>query len=274
MPSIDDINEQRKQKVTRLRARGVDPYPHRFEQTHTAQEAIAALESRETGSQAKSRVFGQDTPVSIAGRIMAIRKMGKASFFDIRDGSGKIQLLFQTANYNEDQSELFKDLDIGDIIGVEGSLLRTRTGEPTIAVAEFTLLSKSLRPLPEKWHGLSDIDIRYRQRYIDLIANTEVKDVFIMRSRIVTAMRSFLDQRGFTEVETPIMQPSAGGALATPFVTHHNALDQDFYLRIALELHHKRLIVGGVDKGYEIGHIFRKEGISTTHSPAVPVLET
>src|SRR4030042_5542819 len=216
MPSIDDINEQRKQKVTRLRARGVDPYPHRFEQTHTAQEAIAARESRETGRQAKSRVFGQDTPVSIAGRIMAIRKMGKASFIDVRDSSGKIQLLFQTANYNEDELELFKDLDIGDIIGAEGNLLRTRTGEPTIAVAGFTLLAKSLLPLPEKWHGLSDTEIRYRPRYIDLIATTDVKDIFKVRSRVIAAVRQFLDQRGFIEVETPVLQPAAGGALATP----------------------------------------------------------
>ena len=275
MPSIDDINEQRKQKVTRLRARGVDPYPHRFEQTHTAQEAIVELETRETGSQAKSRVFGQDVePVRIAGRIMAIRKMGKASFIDIRDSSGKIQLLFQTANYNEDELELFKDLDIGDIIGAEGSLLRTRTGEPTIAVAGFTLLAKSLLPLPEKWHGLSDIDTRYRQRYIDLIANTGVKDIFKVRSRVIAAVRQFLDQRGFIEVETPVLQPAAGGALAAPFTTHHNALDQDFYLRIALELHLKRLIVGGFDRVYEIGRIFRNEGIDTEHNPEFTMLES
>jgi lysyl-tRNA synthetase class 2 len=205
---------------------------------------------------------------------MAIRKMGKASFLDIRDGSGKLQLLFQHGNFNEEQQELFKDLDIGDIIGVAGNLLRTRTGEPTIAVGEFTLLSKSLRPLPEKWHGLSDIDTRYRQRYIDLIANSEVKEVFKTRSRVIAAIRQFLNRRGFIEVETPILHPSAGGALATPFITHHNALDQDFYLRIALELHLKRLIVGGFDKVYEIGRNFRNEGISTTHSPEFTMLES
>ncbi len=276
MPSrLDNINEQRRQKLERLRARGIDPYPHHFEQTHTAQEAIAQLEARETANQGKTRVFGQEAePVSIAGRIMAIRRMGKAAFIDIRDSSGKIQLLFQTANYNEEEQELFKDLDIGDIIGVEGTLLRTRTGEPTISVDKFTLLAKSLQPLPEKWHGLSDTEIRYRQRYIDLIASSEVKDIFKVRSRIITAVRQFLDRRGFIEVETPFLHSSAGGALAAPFITHHNALDQDFYLRIALELHLKRLIVGGFDKVYEIGRIFRNEGISTTHNPEFTMLES
>jgi lysyl-tRNA synthetase class 2 len=268
MPSrLDDINEQRKQKLERLRASGVNPYPNRFEQTHTAQEAIKQLEAQET-SQAKAE------PVSVAGRIMAVRKMGKASFIDIRDGSGKIQLLFQPANYKEAEQELFKELDIGDIIGVAGTLLRTRTGEPTISVADFTLLAKSLRPLPEKWHGLSDIEIRYRQRYVDLIASSEVKDIFKTRSRIISVVRQFLDGRGFIEVETPVLQPAAGGALATPFITHHNALDRDLYLRIATELHLKRLIVGGFDKVYEIGRTFRNEGIDTEHTPEFTMLES
>jgi len=268
MPSVsDEINEQRKQKVADLRARGIDPYPHRFARTHTAKEAVAALEAREKGS--------PDTqPVAIAGRIMAIRKMGKASFMDIRDGSGKMQLMFQTASYNEETAELFKNLDIGDTLGVAGSLLRTRTGEPTVSVAKFTLLSKSLRPLPEKWHGLADTEIRYRQRYLDLIANPDVKNVFLMRSRIISAVRSFLDRRGFIEVETPVLQAAAGGALATPFITHHNALDQDLFLRIAVELHLKRLIVGGFDKVYEIGRNFRNEGIDTNHNPEFTLLES
>jgi lysyl-tRNA synthetase class 2 len=279
MPSrLDDINEQRKQTLERLRSRGVNPYPNRYRQTHTTREAIEQLEeteARKTTDLAKSRVSGkEEEPVSIAGRITAMRKMGKASFVDIRDGSGKIQLLFQTANFDEGAQELFKDLDIGDIMGVTGSLLRTRTGEPTMSVAGFTLLAKSLQPLPEKWHGLSDTEIRYRQRYIDLIASTAVKDIFTVRSRVITAVRQFLDRRGFIEVETPVLHSSAGGALAAPFVTHHNTYDRDLYLRIALELHLKRLIVGGFDKVYEIGHVFRNEGISTTHSPEYTLLES
>ncbi len=269
MPSrSDDINEQRKQKLERLRASGVNPYPHRFEQTHTTQEAVKQLEAQEKDSKAKPN------PVNVAGRIMAVRKMGKASFIDIRDGSGKIQLLFQTTNYKKAEQELFKELDIGDFIGVKGTLLRTRTGEPTISVTEFQLLAKSLRPLPEKWHGLSDVETRYRQRYVDLIANNEVKEVFKMRTQIVTAVRQFLDQRGFIEVETPVLQSAAGGALATPFITHHNALNRDLYLRIATELHLKRLIVGGYDKVYEIGRTFRNEGISTEHNPEFTMLES
>jgi lysyl-tRNA synthetase class 2 len=279
MPSrLDNINEQRRQTLERLRARGINPYPNRFQSTHTTREAIARLEEREarekTGRAGGRASSQEEGPVKVAGRITAMRKMGKASFIDIRDGSGKIQLLFQTANYNETGLELFKDLDIGDIIGVEGTLLRTRTGEPTISVNSFVLLAKSLRPLPEKWHGLSDTEIRYRQRYIDLIANAGIKDIFTVRSRIISAIRRFLDRRGFIEVETPVLHSAAGGALAAPFITHHNTLDRDLYLRIALELHLKRLIVGGFDKVYEIGHVFRNEGISTTHSPEYTLLES
>jgi len=266
---LDNINEQRRQKLERLRARGIDPYPHRYQRTHTTQEAIDLLQKQETAPE--TRVVA----IMVAGRIMAIRKMGKSSFLDIRDSSGKIQLLFQNTNQlDEEDLELFKDLDIGDIIGVEGTLLRTKSGEPTVRVGDFTLLAKSLQPLPEKWHGLSDIDKRYRQRYLDLIANTDVKEVFKVRSRIITAIRQFLNQRGFIEVETPVLQPSAGGALARPFTTHHHTLDQDFYLRIALELHLKRLIVGGLDKVYELGRTFRNEGISTRHNPEFTMLES
>jgi lysyl-tRNA synthetase, class II len=269
-PISDDINEQRKQKVADLRTNGIEPYPHAFARTHSAKEAAVELEARE-----KIQPPPQDTKIiSIAGRIMAIRKMGKASFVDIRDGSGKMQLLFHANNLDAAAMELFKVLDIGDNIGVEGSLLRTRTGEPTVTVSKFTLLSKSLRPLPEKWHGLSDTEIRYRQRYLDLISNIEVKDVFEKRSRIITAVRSFLDKHGFLEVETPILQALAGGALATPFSTHYNALDRDFFLRICVELYLKRLVVGGYDKVYEIGRDFRNEGIDTTHNPEFTMLET
>ncbi|MBA7695299.1 Lysine--tRNA ligase [subsurface metagenome] len=217
----------------------------------------------------------KEKEVNVAGRIMAKRPMGKSAFFDIRDGSGKIQLLFQDIHkLDEEERELFKDLDIGDIIGVEGTLLRTKSGEPTVWVGDFTLLAKSLQPLPEKWHGLSDVDKRYRQRYLDLIANVEAKEIFQIRSQIIAAIRQFLNRRGFIEVETPVLQPSAGGALAQPFVTHHHALDRDLYLRIAPELHLKRLIIGGFDKVYEVGRTFRNEGVSTKHNPEFTMLES
>jgi lysyl-tRNA synthetase class 2 len=263
---LGHITQQRREKLERLQAGGVEPYPRSYHRNHTAQQAIALLEQQESSTNTKNPA------VSLAGRIMAIRRMGKGSFFDIRDGSGKIQLLFQ--GLDKEDLELLKELDIGDIIGVEGPLSRTKTGEPTVWVEDFTLLAKSLRPLPEKWHGLSDTDKRYRQRYLDLIANTEVKGIFQVRSQIITAIRQFLNQRGFLEVETPVLQPSAGGALARPFVTHHHTLDQDLYLRIALELHLKRLIVGGFDKVYELGRTFRNEGISTRHNPEFTMLES
>jgi len=267
---LDRIAKQRQQKLERLRARGIDPYPHRYHRSHTTQQAIELLKKKEEGL-GKAKAL----EVKVAGRITAKRMMGKSSFFDIRDGSGKIQLLFQDIDrFDEGLRELFKDLDIGDIIGVKGNLLRTKSGEPTVWVADFTLLAKSLQPLPEKWHGLSDIDKRYRQRYLDLIASTEVKELFRVRSQVITAIRQFLNQRGFIEVETPVLQPSAGGALARPFTTHHHALDQDFYLRIALELHLKRLIIGGLDKVYELGRTFRNEGVSTKHNPEFTMLES
>ena len=265
---LERIAQQRRQKLDRIRARGINPYPYRYHRSHTTQEAVALLKRNEEGST-------KEKAVSVAGRITANRPMGKISFLDIRDGSGKIQLLFQDIDqFDDEPRELFKDLDIGDIIGASGKLFRTRSGEPTLEVENFTLLAKSLQPLPEKWHGLSDIDTRYRQRYLDLIANTEVKETFQVRSQVITAVRQFLNQRGFLEVETPVLQPSAGGALALPFITHHHTLDQDFYLRIALELHLKRLIIGGFDKVYELGRTFRNEGISTKHNPEFTMLES
>jgi len=264
----EHIAQQRRQKLERIRSCGINPYPHRYHRSHTTQQAVALLEQKEEG-------LTKDEEVSVAGRIMAIRRMGKSVFTDIRDGSGKIQLLFQNIDqYDKEDLDLFKDLDIGDIIGVEGRLLRTKSGEPTVRAEDFTLLTKSLQPLPEKWHGLSDIDTRYRQRYLDLIANTGVKETFQVRSQIITAIRQFLNQRGFLEVETPVLQPSAGGALALPFITHHHSLDQDLYMRIALELHLKRLIIGGFDKVYELGRAFRNEGISTKHNPEFTMLES
>jgi lysyl-tRNA synthetase class 2 len=265
---IERISEQRRQKLDRIRARGVSPYPHRYHRSHTAQQAVALLKQKEDG------LTGEEE-VGVAGRIMAMRRMGKSAFVDIRDSSGKIQILFQDIHkFDEKQRELFNDLDIGDIIGVKGNLLRTKSGEPTVRAGDFTLLAKSLQPLPEKWHGLADVDTRYRQRYLDLIANTGVRETFMVRSQIITAIRQFLNQRGFLEVETPVLQPSAGGALACPFVTHHQALDQAFYLRIALELHLKRLIIGGFDRVYELGRTFRNEGVSTQHNPEFTMLET
>ena len=265
---LERIAQQRLEKLDRIRTRGANPYPHRYHRSHTTREAVALLKRNEEG-------LTKEEEVSVAGRIMANRPMGKISFLDIRDGSGKIQLLFQDIDrFDDELRELFKDLDIGDIIGASGKLFRTRSGEPTLEVENFTLLAKSLRPLPEKWHGLSDVDTRYRQRYLDLIANTEVKETFQVRSQIITVIRQFLNQRGFLEVETPVLQPSAGGALARPFTTHHRTLDQDFYLRIALELHLKRLIIGGFDKVYELGRTFRNEGISTKHNPEFTMLES
>jgi lysyl-tRNA synthetase class 2 len=211
--------------------------------------------------------------ISLAGRIMSKRSMGKMSFLDIRDSSGKIQLSLRYDILGRERYEFLQDIDIGDIIGARGKLFRTKAGELTLEVSDFTMLCKSLRPLPEKWHGLADIEKRYRQRYLDLISNEESKNIFILRSKIITAIRSFLDKQGFIEVETPVLQPHAGGALARPFVTHHHALDEDFYLRIALELHLKRLVVGGFDRVYEIGRTFRNEGISVRHNPEFTLLE-
>lgn len=275
MPSrLEDINEQRRQKLERLRAAGINPYPNNFNRTHTTREAIARLEEAEAIETAQPEKGHLSSTVSVAGRITAIRRMGKSSFLDLRDGTGKIQVLLRNSEFQETEQALFKELDIGDTLGVTGRLLRTRTGEPTVSAESFVLLSKSLQPLPEKWHGLSDTETRYRQRYIDLIANSEAREIFQVRSRTVSAIRQFLDKRGFIEVETPVLHPAAGGALAAPFITHHNALDRDLYMRIALELHLKRLVVGGFDKVYEIGHVFRNEGISTTHNPEYTLLET
>jgi len=265
---LDRIAQQRRQKLDRIRGRGIDPYPYGYHRTHTTQQAIALLKQQEERGQAEA------AGVSLAGRIMANRPMGKISFLDLRDGSGKIQLCFYKDRLSEKNLKLFRDLDIGDIIGVSGKLFRTKSGEPTLEVENFTLLAKSLQPLPEKWHGLSDVDKRYRQRYLDLIANAEAREVFRVRSQVIIAIREFLNQRGFLEVETPVLQPSAGGALARPFTTHHHALDQDFYLRIAPELHLKRLIIGSFDKVYELGRIFRNEGISTKHNPEFTMLES
>jgi len=211
-------------------------------------------------------------PVRIAGRVVALRHHGKTCFAHLMDYTGRIQL-YARADQLGDDYVAFTDLDVGDYIGVTGQLFRTRTGELTVAVKSFTFLAKSLRPLPEKWHGLRDVETRYRQRYVDLIVNPEVREIFLLRSRLVTALREFLDGRGFVEVETPMMQPIPGGAVARPFVTHHNALDVDLYLRIAPELYLKRLVVGVFDRVYEINRNFRNEGVSTQHNPEFTMCE-
>jgi lysyl-tRNA synthetase class 2 len=258
---LDEITEQRRQKLRMIREQDIDPYPPRYPRSHTAREAIARFKR------------GEDTPVSLAGRVTALRVMGKAAFCDLRDSSGKIQAYFSSKVLG-DKYDSLHNVDIGDIIGVEGRVFVTRTGEVTVEVSGFTMLSKALRPLPEKWHGLTDVEKRYRQRYLDLISDEKVGRIFAVRSRVIAAVRRYMEGRGFTEVETPVLHPVAGGALAHPFVTHHHALDRDLYLRIATELYLKRVIIGGFDKVYEIGRIFRNEGISTRHNPEFTMMES
>ncbi len=269
MPAkIDRIPEQRLQKLNNIRALGIDPYPPRYTRTHSTQQATELL------AQAEKDVKTETAEVSIAGRIMAHRIMGKISFMDIHDSSGKIQLFLSKNELDEQSLSLLKELDIGDIIGAKGVAFRTRSNEPTIRTKTLTILAKSLQPLPEKWHGLSDVEIRYRQRYLDLLTNEDVRKTFQTRSKVVSAIRRFMDGRGFLEVETPILQAEAAGAVAKPFVTHHNQLDKDLYLRIETELNLKRLIVGGFEKVYEIGRIFRNEGVSFKHNPEFTTMES
>ncbi len=255
----------RRQKLERLRQAGIDPYPPRAHRTHTAAEAIAAFEAGE---------LGEDQLVTLTGRLVAVRIMGKASFAHIEDGSGRIQFYIRRDVVGEETYEFFRrDLDLGDFVEVTGPIFRTRTGEVTVEVRQIRLLAKALLPLPDKWHGLRDVETRYRHRYVDLMVNPWVREIFITRARIVQALRRFLDDHGFLEVETPILQPVYGGAAARPFITHHNQLDQDLYLRISFELYLKRLLVGGYEKVYEIGRDFRNEGVSFKHNPEFTQLE-
>lgn len=260
---------QRRKKLQTLRSEGIEPFQSRFDRSHSAAEAIALFEEAEKSGGTETRT----EPVALAGRLVAFRGMGKATFAHIQDFSGRIQLLAKIDKMGKEAYGRFEDLDLGDIIGVHGTLFRTKRGEITCELDGFVLLAKALRPLPEKYHGLKDKELRYRQRYLDLIANPEVMQVFLMRSRIVEETRMFLKGREFVEVETPVLQPLAGGAAARPFRTHHNALDMDLYLRIALELYLKRLIIGGFDRVYEIGRIFRNEGMDQWHSPEYTMLE-
>ncbi len=266
---LSDLQEQRRVKADQWRAAGVDPYPTRASRTHTTVEALALFEALEQEAE-------QDAaePITIAGRVVSRRHMGKTLFAHLRDGHGELQLYIRKDELGEEAyNQTLKLIDLGDWAQATGTLFRTKTGEVSLRTSEVTILSKALNAPPEKWHGLQDKEIRYRQRYADLIANAEVRDVFRTRSRIVTAARRFLDNLGYIEVETPVLQPLYGGAAARPFTTHHHALDQTFYLRIADELYLKRLIVGGYERVYEISKDFRNEGIDRNHSPEFTMLE-
>lgn len=258
---INELMKARIQKLEELKSMGINPYGQKYERTHDCLQIKEEFE----------KLDGQKT--KLAGRIMAIREHGKAAFFDIQDEKGRLQIYIKKDKVGDFIFNLFKKLDIGDIVGVEGTVFKTHKGEISVNAENIVLLSKSLRPLPEKWHGLKDVDLRYRQRYLDLIVNPEVRKTFIIRSKVIKAIRDYLDDLGFMEVETPILTPIAGGAAARPFITHHNALDIDLYLRIATELYLKRLIVGGFEKVYEIGKDFRNEGISIKHNPEFTMIE-
>jgi len=266
LSEIDNLISQRKQKLEELRKLGVDPYPYRFSTTH----AISQI--REKYGRLKAEEKTAET-VSLAGRIMSLRKMGKASFAHIKDETGKLQVYIREDVLGERNYQMFRRFDIGDFIGVTGKVFSTKTGELSIHAEDLILLAKSLRPLPEKWHGLKDIETRYRQRYLDLVVNEQVKSVFLTRSLIIKAIRKFLDKSGFLEVETPMMQSIVGGAAAKPFVTFHQALGIELYLRISPELFLKRLVVGGLEKVYEVNRNFRNEGVSTRHNPEFTMLE-
>lgn len=258
---LDELLKVRRDKLQELKEAGIQPYGGRYEPTHSALQIVTDFE----------KLAGQE--VRIAGRLVAKRGHGKASFGDLQDFSGRIQIHVRQDEVGPENYQVFKKVDIGDILGVNGTVFRTRTGEITVGVRTFTLLAKSLRPLPEKWHGLRDVELRSRQRYLDLIVNPEVKQTFVLRSRVIQAIRRFLDERGFLEVETPMMQPLPGGAAARPFITYHNALNLKLYLRIAPELYLKRLLIGGFERVYEINRNFRNEGISTRHNPEFTMLE-
>ncbi len=262
----NELIRARHAKLQALRRRGIDPFGSRYPVTHWVRDFERL---RPSASDEELRNFGT---VSLAGRVMAIRHHGKTCFADLRDYTGQIQVNARADQLADDYA-LFTDLDSGDFIGVTGELFRTRTGELTVAVKSFAFLAKSLRPLPEKWHGLRDVETRYRQRYVDLIVNPRAREVFILKTRLIKTVREFLDARGFLEVETPMMQPIPGGAAARPFVTHHNALDLDLYLRVAPELYLKRLVAGGLDRVYEINRNFRNEGVSAQHNPEFTMLE-
>jgi lysyl-tRNA synthetase class 2 len=268
MAQSDNIRTQRLQKLAELREQGIEPFANRFVPTH----AIARIRE-EFGDLTGPELEAQNQTFRLAGRLMLLREFGKATFCHFQDGTSRLQAYVQKQVLGPEAFALFKRLDLGDIVGFTGTLFRTKTGELTLAVSAFTLLTKSLLPLPEKYHGLTDVETRYRQRYLDLMVNPQVREVFIRRAAIITLMRQFFEARGFLEVETPMMQPIPGGATARPFVTHHQALDMRLYLRIAPELYLKRLVIGGFDRVFEINRNFRNEGLSIQHNPEFTMLE-
>ncbi|MFD1441003.1 lysine--tRNA ligase [Lacticaseibacillus hegangensis] len=272
MAKDTEMNDQmraRRQKMDALRENGIDPFGHRFDRTHLAKQLHDQFDDTDKDDLAKTPV-----EVTIAGRMMAKRGKGKVGFADLRDRSGRIQIYVRKDVVGEENYQIFKKADLGDFLGIAGDMMKTDAGELTVRATHLTFLSKALRPLPDKYHGLTNVEQIYRQRYLDLIANPDSYDRFVKRSHIVTAVRQYLDRNDFLEVETPVLHTSAGGASARPFITHHNALDIDLYLRIALELHLKRLIVGGMERVYEIGRVFRNEGLDTKHNPEFTELET
>ncbi|MBZ5203134.1 lysine--tRNA ligase [Planomicrobium chinense] len=267
----EELNDQilvRRQKMQAFQDQGIDPFGARFERTHSSEDIISQY-----GELSKEELEENPHEVVIAGRIMTKRGKGKAGFAHVQDLKGQIQIYVRKDAIGEEAYDLYNTVDLGDILGVKGTVFKTNVGELSIKAKEVTFLTKALRPLPEKFHGLKDVEQRYRQRYLDLITSESSKETFILRSRIIQSMRRYLDNQGFLEVETPMLHSIAGGAAARPFITHHNALDMELYIRIAIELHLKRLIVGGLEKVYEIGRVFRNEGISTRHNPEFTMLE-
>src|SRR5690349_19273771 len=262
----EDERARRQADVDELRAQGIDPYPVRFDRDRTLAQLRDQFAELQPGEET-------DVEVSVAGRIMLLRRQGKLTFATIRDRDASVQLFVSRGVVGDEAQEAFNRLDLGDWVGVHGTVMTTKEGELSVKVTRFELLAKALRPLPDKWHGLTDVDTRFRQRYVDLIVNDDARRVFAIRSAAITEIRRFLVDRGFVEVEGPVLQLEAGGAAARPFATHHNALDIDMYLRIALELHLKRLIVGGMEKVFEIGRVFRNEGLDTRHNPEFTMLE-
>ncbi|PGM31948.1 lysine--tRNA ligase [Bacillus cereus] len=267
----EELNDQllvRREKLHNLREQGIDPFGKRFERTNSTTDLVSLY-----GEFSKEELEEKEITVSIAGRVMTKRGKGKAGFAHIQDLQGQVQIYVRKDTVGDEEYELFTTADLGDLVGIEGKVFKTNVGELSVKTTGFTLLTKSLRPLPDKYHGLKDVEQRYRQRYLDLITSMESRETFVTRSKIIREMRRYLDDNGYLEVETPMMHAIAGGASARPFTTHHNALDMELYMRIAIELHLKRLIVGGLEKVYEIGRVFRNEGVSTRHNPEFTMIE-